>query len=100
MPEAPAGETDGPGAGEGCGPPPGSEDKVMHMSLHIGDTVVMGSDGNCAGAPSFSGFALSVTAPDPAGLPAVVFPADPGRAEPLPAGPLRAELLPAEPLPA
>jgi PhnB protein len=46
--------------------PPGSEDKVMHMSLRIGETVVMGSDGRCTGTPSFQGFALSLTAPDEA----------------------------------
>jgi PhnB protein len=46
--------------------PPGSENKVMHMSLRIGDTVVMGSDGNCAGKPSFQGFSLSLTVKDSA----------------------------------
>lgn len=47
---------------EGCAPPAGSENKVMHSSFKIGDTVVMASDGNCAGKPSFQGFALSITA--------------------------------------
>jgi PhnB protein len=42
--------------------PPGSEDKVMHASLRIGETVVMASDGHCQGKPSFQGFSLSVTA--------------------------------------
>ncbi len=46
--------------------PPGSEDKVMHMSLRIGDTVLMGSDGECGGAPSFEGFSLCLTVPDDA----------------------------------
>lgn len=41
--------------------PPGAEDKVMHMSFRIGDTTVMGSDGQCMGRPSFQGFALSLT---------------------------------------
>jgi PhnB protein len=41
--------------------PPGAENKVMHASFRIGDTVVMGSDGNCAGKPSFQGFSLSLT---------------------------------------
>jgi len=41
--------------------PPGSENKVMHASLRIGDSVVMASDGNCAGKPSFQGFSLSIT---------------------------------------
>ena len=40
---------------------PGSENKVMHSSFRIGDTTVMGSDGNCGGAPSFQGFCLSIT---------------------------------------
>ncbi len=46
--------------------PPGSDDKVMHMSFRIGDTTVMGSDGRCLGQPSFQGFALSLTAPNEA----------------------------------
>lgn len=42
--------------------PPGSEDKVMHMNLKIGDTMIMGSDGCCAGeAAVFQGFSLSIT---------------------------------------
>ncbi len=41
---------------------PGSEDKVMHAALRIGDTVVMASDGRCMGQPNFQGFALSLTA--------------------------------------
>jgi PhnB protein len=44
--------------------PPGTEDKVMHASLRIGDTVVLASDGGCSGSQSFQGFALSLTAPD------------------------------------
>ena len=46
--------------------PPGSEGKVMHASLRIGDSVVMASDGHCRGKPSFQGFSLSVTARDEA----------------------------------
>jgi PhnB protein len=41
--------------------PPGSENKIMHVSFHIGDTMVMASDGRCEGAPSFQGFSLSLT---------------------------------------
>ena len=41
--------------------PPGSENKVMHSSFRIGETVVMASDGNCAGKPAFNGFSLSIT---------------------------------------
>ncbi len=43
---------------------PGSENKVMHASLRIGDTTVMASDGGCQGKPSFQGFSLSLGAPD------------------------------------
>lgn len=42
--------------------PPGSENKIMHASLRIGDTTVMASDGACQGQPSFQGFSLSLTA--------------------------------------
>jgi PhnB protein len=40
--------------------PPGSENKVMHASLKIGDTRVMASDGHNRGKPSFEGFSLSI----------------------------------------
>ena len=43
--------------------PPGAGDKVMHTSFRIGDTTVLASDGQCAGRPSFQGFALSLTVP-------------------------------------
>jgi PhnB protein len=46
--------------------PPGSENKIMHATLRIGDTTIMASDGNCAGKPNFDGFALSITAADDA----------------------------------
>ena len=46
--------------------PPGSEDKVMHMALRIGDTTVLASDGRCTGHPTFQGFSLSVTVPSEA----------------------------------
>ena len=43
---------------------PGSEQKVMHMSLQLGDATLMGAD-DCSGAkPSFQGFALSLSPPD------------------------------------
>jgi PhnB protein len=41
--------------------PPGSENKIMHVSFHIGDSTVMASDGRCEGRPSFQGFSLSLT---------------------------------------
>jgi PhnB protein len=42
--------------------PPGSENKVMHARLKIGDAAVMASDGRATGKPSFQGFALSISA--------------------------------------
>jgi PhnB protein len=44
--------------------PPGSENKVMHGVIQIGDTKVMVSDGRCSGKTAFQGFALTITAPD------------------------------------
>jgi PhnB protein len=46
--------------------PEGAENKVMHMSLRIGESTFMGSDGRCMGQPLFQGFALSLTVPDAA----------------------------------
>ena len=45
---------------------PGTEDKIMHAALRIGDTMVLASDGRCLGQPEFRGFALSLTAADEA----------------------------------
>jgi PhnB protein len=47
-------------------PSPGTEDKVMHSALRIGDATVMASDGHCKGTPSFQGFALSLPVADEA----------------------------------
>ena len=41
---------------------PGSENKVMHAAFHIGNTLVMASDGMAGGKPEFKGFSLSVNA--------------------------------------
>ena len=46
--------------------PPGSENKIMHASLRIGDTTLMASDGHCQGKPNFDGFSLTVNAADEA----------------------------------
>jgi PhnB protein len=46
--------------------PPGAENKVMHASFRIGDSVVMASDGRCTGQPNFQGFGLSLYAKDEA----------------------------------
>ena len=45
---------------------PGSENKVMHACLRIGDAMVMASDGGCSGKPGFQGFSLSLAVPDEA----------------------------------
>jgi PhnB protein len=54
---------DSPEPHEPCMVPPGAEDKVMHMSVRIGETTVLASDGRCEGRPSFQGFSLSLTVP-------------------------------------
>ncbi len=46
--------------------PPGSEDKVMHANLRLGNSTVMVSDGLCGGQPVFQGFALAISATDKA----------------------------------
>jgi PhnB protein len=52
--------------GEGCAIAPGTENKVMHASIRVGDATVMVSDGRCTGQTVFQGFALSLDAPDEA----------------------------------
>lgn len=46
--------------------PDGSENKVMHCSLRIGDTTIMASDGMCDSKAAFEGFSLSLSVPDEA----------------------------------
>ena len=46
--------------------PPGSENKIMHANIRIGDANVMISDGHCSGRTNFQGFALSLAARDEA----------------------------------
>ena len=46
--------------------PPGSENKVMHAAMRIGDSLVMISDGMCDGKEAFTGFSLSLTVADDA----------------------------------
>jgi len=41
--------------------PPGSENKIMHASLRIGDATVMASDGGCSGKTGFQGVTLSMS---------------------------------------
>lgn len=45
----------------GCAVSPEAAEKVMHMSMRIGETTILASDGRCQGKPSFQGFALSLT---------------------------------------
>lgn len=44
--------------------PPGSGNKILHASFHVGETLVMASDGACSGKPNFGGFSLSLEAPN------------------------------------
>jgi PhnB protein len=41
--------------------PPGSENKILHAQVRIGESVVLFSDGQSSGKPKFEGFALSLT---------------------------------------
>lgn len=45
---------------------PDSADKVMHVSMRIGESTVMASDGRCTGQMAFSGFSLSLIVADDA----------------------------------
>jgi PhnB protein len=44
--------------------PPGFENKIMHTSFKVGDTVVMSSDGCSTEKPKFEGFSLSISVPN------------------------------------
>ncbi len=46
--------------------PPEAADKILHVSLRIGDSTVMASDGMCQGKPGFNGVTLSLSAADEA----------------------------------
>ena len=46
--------------------PPGSEDKVMHAAVRVGQATFMASDGRVSGKPTFQGFSLSLDARDEA----------------------------------
>ena len=41
--------------------PPGSAEKVMHAAFRVGDTLILASDGNCAGTTTFQGFGLALS---------------------------------------
>ena len=44
--------------------PAGSDDKIMHATFRIGDSILMASDGRCQGEPNFEGMALTITLTD------------------------------------
>src|SRR5580704_4461635 len=46
--------------------PAGAENNVMHARFRIGDTVLLASDGQCTGTPTYEGMSLSITADDEA----------------------------------
>jgi len=54
---------DNPEKNAGCAPPPGSENKIMHAQVRIGQTVIMMGDARCSGQPKFDGFSLSLSLP-------------------------------------
>jgi PhnB protein len=45
---------------------PGTEEKIMHSSMRIGDTLVMASDGMAQGKTEFKGFSLTLETKDKA----------------------------------
>src|SRR5262245_50176117 len=45
---------------------PGAEDKVIHASFRVGETIMLASDGRCQGPAAFQGFSLSLTTPSAA----------------------------------
>ncbi len=51
-----------PATSGGCQMTPGTENKVMHASLRVGETTVMASDGRCTGKTNFAGISLSLGA--------------------------------------
>lgn len=58
--------SDNPEPAAGGPAPPGSEHKVMHAEMRIGETLVMCSDGACAGEARFGGITLALRATDDA----------------------------------
>ena len=40
---------------------PGNAEKIMHARVRVGDSIVLMSDGTCAGETKFDGFSLSLT---------------------------------------
>ena len=52
---------DNPEKKQGCSPPPGSDNKIMHAQLRIGETVIMMGDARCTGHAKFEGFSLALS---------------------------------------
>ena len=50
---------------DGMRGPPGTEKKVMHAEMRIGETRILMSDGFCAAAAQFNGFGLALNVSDP-----------------------------------
>ena len=48
----------------GC--PPNASNKIMHSSFKVGDTLLMATDGDNNGKPTFAGVSLAVTVKDEA----------------------------------
>jgi len=46
--------------------PAGSESKIMHAAFRVGDSMLLASDGLCAGEARFEGFSLALWLPDAA----------------------------------
>ena len=45
---------------------PGMEDKVMHSAFHVGEAIVLASDGMASGETKFQGVSLALSVPDAA----------------------------------
>lgn len=41
---------------------PETENKVLHSSFRVGETILLATDGECSGKPDFQGISLSITA--------------------------------------
>jgi PhnB protein len=54
---------DNPDPKGGCQPAPGSDNKIMHAQIRIGETIIMMGDARCSGQPKFEGFSLSLAQP-------------------------------------
>lgn len=60
-PDPPAAGCDAPGYPAGA-----AADKVMHMSMRIGEATILASDGMNSGPPKFEGFSLALSVADDA----------------------------------